>query len=96
MSFLRFHNIGFDMWNVQVTGRTVFVADTHNGMFVVDVSDPSAPSVVARTELPKPSAESPHADFVGGFGLAQDYIYAAGGATDLHVVEAKRLRSRCG
>jgi hypothetical protein len=91
VKFPRFYSIGFDMWDVQVTGTTAFVADTHNGMFVVDVSNPTAPKTIARTELPKPSAKSPHADFVGGFGLVQDCIYAAGGGTDLHVIEARGL-----
>ncbi len=32
-----------DMWNVLVAGRYAFVADTWNGVFVVDISDPSRP-----------------------------------------------------
>lgn len=89
--FPRFYDLGFDMWDVQVVGTTAFVADTHNGMFVVDVSDPSRPVVVARAELPRPTPQAKHADFVGGFGLVRDYIYAAGGATDLHIIDARGL-----
>jgi hypothetical protein len=91
VKFPRFYSIGFDMWDVQAVGQTAFVGDTHNGMFVVDVRDASHPNIMARTELPKPSANSPHADFVGGFGLVKDHIYAAGGMTDLHIIEAKGI-----
>ncbi|MBM3889536.1 MAG: hypothetical protein FJ388_10460, partial [Verrucomicrobia bacterium] len=91
VKFSRFYSIGFDMWDVQVVGNTAFVGDTHNGMFFVDVTKPSHPKIIARTELPKPTADSQHADFVGGFGLVKDHIYAAGGATEMHIIEAKGL-----
>lgn len=91
VKFPRFYSIGNDMWDVQVVGDTAFVGDTHNGMFVVDVREPAQPKIIGRRELPKPSAKSGHADFVGGFGLVKDHIYAAGGATDLHILEAKGI-----
>jgi hypothetical protein len=90
VKFPRFYAIGLDMWGVKVVGKTAFVSDTHNGMFVVDVSDPTMPRIVARTELPTPPGR-PHADCVAGFGLVKDYIYAAGATTSLHIIEAKEI-----
>ncbi|MFH1267673.1 MAG: hypothetical protein ABIK89_18310, partial [Planctomycetota bacterium] len=85
-----FYRIGMDMWSVKVAGDYAFVADTYNGLFVVDVADPKRPSFVAhrqlahveRHQLPGP---------VGGIALAKDTIYVAGAWTDLHVVEAGGL-----
>lgn len=91
VKFPRFYEIGYDMWDVQVAGSTAFVGDTHNGLFVVDVRDPSSPAILGRTELPKPSARSKHAGFVGGFGLVQDHVYVAGGETDVHILSAPGL-----
>ncbi|MBS0208020.1 MAG: hypothetical protein JSS27_03605 [Planctomycetes bacterium] len=87
VKFPRFYAVGLDMWGVKVKGKTAFVSDTHNGMFIVDVSEPAAPRIVSRTELPTPPGK-PHADCVGGFGLVKDYIYAAGATTALHIIEA--------
>ena len=43
--------VGNDMWGVKVAGDYAFVHDTHNGMFVVDISDPAEPSFVAHRQL---------------------------------------------
>jgi len=91
VKFPRFYEVGNDMWNVQVVDSTAFVGDTHNGMFVVDVQNPSAPHIIAQRDLPKPAAGSKHAGYVGGFGLVENHIYVAGGDTELHIVEAKDL-----
>ena len=46
------YRLGYDMWRVTVGERFAFVADTFNGVFVVDVSEPHTPRVVARGHLP--------------------------------------------
>jgi hypothetical protein len=85
-----FYRIGMDMWGVQVAGNHAFLADTYNGLFVVDIKDPAKPSFVAYRQLPYVNhygLPSP----VGGFALTNDYIYVAGAWTDLHVMEAEGL-----
>ena len=47
-----FYRIGNDMWGVKLAGRYAFVADTHNGAFVIDVGDPAAPAFVGHVRLP--------------------------------------------
>jgi hypothetical protein len=86
----RLYSLGMDMWEVTIAGKYAFVADTFNGMFVVDVSDPGKPAFVAHRQLEFVEKEKKHS-FVGGLALAKDHIYVAGGYTDLHVVAAPGL-----
>jgi len=85
-----FYRISNDMWSVKVAGDYVFVADTHNGIFVVDISNPRKPRFAAHRQLPFVDKTGLRG-FVGGLALTRDYIYVAGGDTDLFVVEAKGL-----
>ncbi|MBC8876878.1 MAG: hypothetical protein H8E44_46210, partial [Planctomycetes bacterium] len=91
----RFYRIGMDMWDVMVAGDYAFVGDTHNGVFVVEISDLKKPRFVGHRQLaPMPRAidgidtgerlPTP----VGGIALAKDTLYVAGAWTDLHVVAA--------
>ncbi len=87
LKFPRLYNIGNDMWGVTVVDNFAFVADTHNGVFVVDLTDKKQPKVVAHRKLPFVESRKLHA-FVGGLDLAEDLVYIAGGETDLHIVAA--------
>ena len=89
-----FYRITNDMWSVKVSGDHAFVADTHNGIFVVNIEDPDKPFFVAQRQLPYIESEK-LPGFVGGLALAKDYIYVAGGWTDLHVVAAPGLAKPC-
>ncbi|MDH7570665.1 MAG: hypothetical protein QHJ73_13870, partial [Armatimonadota bacterium] len=90
VKFPPFYRIGNDMWSVQVLHGYAFVADTHNGVFVVDVRDPRRPRCIRHRVLPpRPGEKLP--DFVGGIGLVPNHIYAAGGSTDLYVLAAPGL-----
>jgi hypothetical protein len=77
---------GNDTWRVRVANGRAFCADTYNGMFVVDVRDPAAPVIVGRCEMPIYEKEG-RPGFVGGLWPVEDFVYVAGGNTDLHVVE---------
>mgnify|MGYP001067475834 CR=1 FL=1 len=97
-----FYRIGNDMWGVKIAGDYAFVHDTHNGLFVVDVSNPEKPSFVAHRQLgytgvrmPKYMGTRRLPGFVGGLALADGTIYAAGGWSDLHVVAAPGLAKPC-
>ena len=90
VKFPKIYVIGNDMWGVTVAGNHAFVADTYNGVFVVDVSNPRQPVVIAHHQLPEVASRK-LPGFIGGLALVQDHIYAAGGWTDLHVIAAPGL-----
>ena len=97
-----FYRLGNDMWGVKIAGDYAFVHDTHNGLFVVDISDPDKPSFVAHRQLdyadvrmPKYMGTGPLPSFVGGLALGEGQIYVAGGWSDLHVVAAEGLARPC-
>ncbi len=83
----RYYRIGMDMWDVVVSGPYAYLADTYNGVFVIDISKIEKPSFVGRRQLAyvkSRKAASP----VGGFAIGDGVIYAAGAWTDLHVIDA--------
>ncbi|NOZ21481.1 MAG: hypothetical protein GXP25_10385, partial [Planctomycetes bacterium] len=86
----RLYRMGMDMWDVIVSGDYAFMADTYNGVFVVDISDIKTPRFVGHRQLDyvKRKDHSP----VGGFAIGKGVIYAAGAWTDLHVIEAPMAR----
>ncbi|MBL4883752.1 MAG: hypothetical protein JKY95_04325 [Planctomycetaceae bacterium] len=90
VKFPRLYNIGNDLWDVTVVDDYVFVADTHNGIFIVDVSHKKQPVIINHRKLPYNEASKLHA-YVGGLDLADDSIYVAGGETDLHVIAAPQM-----
>jgi len=97
-----FYRIGNDMWGVKIAGDYAFVHDTHNGIFVVDISAPKQPTFVAHrqldyanVQLPKYMGAGPLPGFVGGLALGNGFVYVAGGWTDLHVVAAPGLAAPC-
>lgn len=79
-----------DMWTARVAGDHCVVADTYNGLFVVNVSDVTKPVIVAHAQLPVVDSRKDF-DPVGGVALAKDVIYAAGIYSGLYVVPAKGL-----
>ena len=90
VKFPPFYKLGNDMWGVTVVDGLAFVADTHNGMFLVDVADARHPRVIGRCLLPRvEGSEQP--SFVGSLALVDDYVYVAGGWSDLHVVAAPKM-----
>ena len=73
-----------------VSDGHAFVADTYNGVFVVDVSKPDSPRVFAHRQLPVVESRGVHS-FVGGLAVGDDWIFVAGGYSDLHVVGAPEI-----
>jgi hypothetical protein len=79
-----YHRGGHDMWTPIAAGPgRVCCADTFNGVFVVDVSDPKAPRSLARYQ-----------DLVCGVAVVDDYIYAACPKAGLRVLSAPSLVHR--
>lgn len=95
------YRIFMDMWGVKVSGRYAYLADTYNGIFVIDVSDPSHPHFVAHRQLAEVPArgegyvpaEGMVPSPVTNLAVGTDFIYVSGGYSDLHVVAAPGLAS---
>jgi hypothetical protein len=90
VKFPALYSIFNDMWGARVAGDHCVVADTHNGLFVVNIRDIAKPVIVAHALLPvAPKWKLP--DSVGGVALADGVIYAAGIGTGLYVIPAPGL-----
>ncbi|MFV1995519.1 MAG: hypothetical protein ACC661_08780, partial [Verrucomicrobiales bacterium] len=87
VKFPPFYDRGRDLWSVSIAGDTAFVADTHNGVFAIDVRNPGKPTILARHQLPVPDGGEFHG-YVGGLALAENIVYVAGGETGLHLLAA--------
>lgn len=84
------YEMGMDMWSVTATDKYAFLADTYNGVFVIDASDPENPAVVARRRLPLVKAKK-RPDPVGGLAVMKDLVYVAGAWSGLYVLDASGL-----
>lgn len=82
--FPRFLLRANDFWTPRVCGNTCFVADTGNGVFVLDVGKPEAPTFLGHLTLPVPPG-SKESDSVGGIAVGDGVLYVAGVRTGLHV-----------
>ncbi|MDA3923654.1 MAG: hypothetical protein PF904_03030 [Kiritimatiellae bacterium] len=92
VKFPRVYCIYNDMWCARVAGNYCVVADTWNGLFVVDVKNPNNASIVAHAQLPM-LKDKDQADPIAGIALTKDVIYAAGIYTGLYVVPAPGMSS---
>lgn len=86
----KFYRIGMDMWDVAVVGNYALMADTCNGFFIVDISNPAKPEFVAHKQLPYVARKKDNSA-VSGFAVAKDHVYLAGSWSDLHVIAAPNL-----
>ena len=84
------YSIYNDMWSARVAGEHCVVADTNNGLFVVNIRDIAKPAIVGHAQLPYVAGREMF-DPVGGVALGDGVIYAAGIYTGLYVVSAPGL-----
>lgn len=91
IKFPPLYEIGNDTWRVTVTDGRAYVCDTHNGFFLIDVSDPLAPRFIGHRKLPLVESKDVQG-YVGGLALVDDHVFLAGGYTDLHVVAVSGAR----
>ncbi len=91
VKFPPLYQIGNDMWDVTIANGHAFVADTWNGMFVVDVGDPQNMKIVGQWKAPAvEGGKKP--GFVGGLTVVKGQVLIAGGYSDLHLVAAEMAR----
>ena len=74
-----------DTWRVTASGAFAYAADTHNGVFAVDISDPLRPVIAAHYPLPPTAAREgrpmlqPTRAAATGIACAEGTLLAAGG-----------------
>ena len=83
-----------DTWRVTASGFYAYVADTHNGVFAVDISNPLSPVIVAHYQLPAeecksntpPALQSLHAAAMG-IASGEGKLLVAGVDSGLHILD---------
>ncbi|MBQ4314125.1 MAG: hypothetical protein IJC21_01645 [Lentisphaeria bacterium] len=87
LKFPRFHVTGNDFWTVRVSGNTAAVADTHNGVFIVDVTDKKNPVIKSRAVFPEVKfGKRKVPACVADIELGKDVVYAAVQGVGLAVI----------
>ena len=85
-----------DFWSVAIAGKSAFVADTHNGVFQVDISTPEKPRCVGHIELPTVSRFDAREggrvlisvpDCAGGVAIGNGVLYVVGEKSGLHLAK---------
>ena len=87
VKFPPMYSLRHDTWGVTIANEHALVCDTHNGVFLLNVREPSRPRFVGHWTVPHEEGE-PLPGYVGGLIPGEDHIYVAGGASDLHVLAA--------
>ena len=71
-----------DWWSVTVANDTAFVADTRNGVYVVDVKDKKQPKILTRIRLKRDSASQ--------LALGDKVVYVSGHRSGLYLFQDPR------
>ncbi|MGN1364427.1 MAG: hypothetical protein ACI406_03620, partial [Victivallis vadensis] len=92
--FPPFFSRGNDFWTVRFSGNTAVAADSHNGVFLVDISDPLQPKGAGQLQLPPVAspAGGTRPDAVSGVAAVDGVLYLSGVRTGLFLAEIPRLR----
>ena len=92
IDFPRFRPRDDDYWTVRVSDGVAYCADSHNGLFAVDVKDPAKPRVVDRFCVADPR----HADWpsaaVSSLAVGEGCLYVTVTPGGLYVVPIEGLK----
>ena len=83
-----FFSRGLDMWTVRTSGNVLFAAQTHNGLFAVDISDKTNPKTLDRWTKPDPAKPEWPSLCVGSLAVGDGVIYAAVKGAGVYAVPA--------
>ncbi len=90
--FPKLYEIGNDTWRVYADGTTLYAADTYNGVFILDATNPESPRFLGHHQLLQGKNGRPFG-FVGGLAVVDQHVLVAGGDTDLHVLDVPYARA---
>lgn len=92
IDFPRFTPRDEDFWTVRVAGGIAYCADSHNGLFAVDVKDPAKPKVIDRFCTP----DRKHPDWpsaaISSLAVGEGVLYATAYPGGLFVIPIEGLR----
>lgn len=93
--FPRFLPRDNDYWTCRVCGNTLFCVDSHNGFYMIDVSDPASMKGLGHLRLPPPVTKWKVSDdrklsndCCASLATGDGMVYIAGLTTGIHVVRA--------
>ena len=90
VKFPAFHMTGNDFWTVRVSGNTAVVTDTHNGVFIVDITNRKKPVIKHNASFPKKKYGSiMRPDCAADLELGKGVAYVAVQGTGLAVIPVK-------
>ena len=72
-----FYARGLDMWTPRTSGDLLVAAQTHNGVFAVDISDKTAPKVLDRWTCPDPKHPEHPGHCIGSVAIGDGVVYVA-------------------
>jgi hypothetical protein len=91
--FPRFLRRDNDYWTSRVCGNTLFCVDSHNGFYMIDVSDPANMKGIGHLQLPPPvyrwkvpEDRRLSNDCCASLATGDGVVYIAGLTTGIHVV----------
>ena len=94
--FPRFWKLGGDWWTPRPSadGNTVFVADTHNGLFAVETANPAFPKILGNLVIVDPEKPDPDhpSDIVNYVAVGDGALYV-GSEIGLSVVACARAKA---
>ena len=88
-----FYARGLDMWTPRTSGNLLFAAQTHNGLFAVDITDKAHPMTLDRWTLPSPGKSAAPGLCVGSVAVGNGVVYAAVKGAGLYVLPAKGAKA---
>jgi len=90
-----------DYWTPRVCGNTLFCVDSHNGFYMIDVSDPASMKGLGHLRLPSPiytwkvpDDRKLNNDCCASLATGDGVVYIAGLTTGIHVVRASAACKR--
>jgi len=88
-----FYARGLDMWTPRTSGNLLFAAQTHNGVFAVDISDKTRPRTLDRWVSPNPKRPEWPSDCVGSVAVADGVVYAAVNGAGVFAIPCPRAKA---
>lgn len=93
IDFPRFEPRDEDFWTVRVSeGRKIaFCCDSHNGLFAVDVADPSMPRIMDRFCVPQPGKDWP-SGAISSLAVGEGCVYVTSAPGGLFVIPVEGVK----
>ena len=92
VDFPRFKPRNEDFWTVRVSGGVAYCADSHNGLFAVDVRNPAAPKVLDRFCVPQSDKPDWPSGAISSLAIGKGCLYVTSFPGGLFVIPVAGLK----